>query len=226
MTNVKYKNYNHRLTLHFFIHKTMNGKFQDLLKQAERQAKTTAPQESSVTCSKRAFSSSIEAENFFDRLKQKLLRIKEWNEKSGLSGYELFDADGSLSHRKQAIIGDFIRIALHGSGKYDWVKIQDIFEAPNEIVLTVKPTFDPGEKQSDKNVTSHFFTSDATNNFCIERRENIINFCVIGLNEKTNTQEAEGFIEAARNFATANIGSYFGIQKSEWKTFTENFLNS
>lgn len=196
------------------------------MKQAERQAKTTTPQESSVTCSERAFSNEVEAERFFDGLKQKLLRIKEWNEKSGLSGYELFDADGNLSHRKQAIIGDFIRIALHGSGKYDWVKIQDIFEAPDEIVLTVKPSFDPSEDQSNESVTSHFFTSDATNNFCIERRKNTIYFCVIGLNEKTNTDETAGFIEAARNFATANIGSYFGIQKGEWKNFTENFLET
>lgn len=202
----------------------MNSKFQDLLKQAETQARATTPQQSSVTCSERSFSNDDEAGVFFERLKQKLLRIKDWNEKSGLSGYKLFDAKGNLSHRKQAIVGDFIRIALHGSGKYDWVKILDIFDAPDEIVLTVKPTFNPTEEHTDKSVTSHFFTSDATNNFCVERRGRAINFCVIGLSEKTNTKETDGFIEAARNFATANIGSYFGIQKSEWKTFTESFL--
>ncbi len=201
----------------------MNSKIQDLLKQAESQAEMT-PQESSVTCVNRTFSNDSEAENFFDNLTQKLLCIKEWNAKSGLSSYELFDESGKASHRKQAIIGDFIRLTLHGSGKSDWVKIHDITDAPNEIVLTVKPFFDPTAEQPDETVTSHFFTSDATNNFCVERMDKTINFCVIGLSEKTNTEETKGFVETIRNFAAANIGSYFGIQKAEWKTFCENFL--
>jgi hypothetical protein len=202
----------------------MISKIQNLLEQAERQADNTAPQESSISCASRAFSTVSEAENFLDNLKSKLLHVKKWSEKSGLSSYELFDENGSLSHRKQAIIGDFIRIALHGSGKYDWVKILDIYDSPNEIVLTVKPSFNPTAEETDRNVTSHFFTSEATNNFCVERKENTINFYVIGLSEKTNTGETESFVETVRNFATANIGSYFGIQKSEWKKFCENFL--
>ena len=204
----------------------MSDKIQNLLKQAEMQAKTTTPQESSVACSERRFESETEAKEFLDRLKQKLLRVKEWGEKSGLSSYELFDENGNLSHRKQAIVGDFIRITLHGSGKNDWVKIIDIHDDADEIVLTVQPSFDPTEKQRSENVTSHFFTSDATNNFCVERKEKTLNFCVIGLSEKTNTNEAEGLVETIRNLGVANIGSYFGIQKSEWKTFGENFLNS
>lgn len=203
----------------------MNSKIQDLLKQAESQAEKT-PQQSSVTCVKRDFSIDSEAKDFFDKLRQKLLRIKDWNPKSGLSSYELFDESGSLSHRKQAITGDFIRLTLHGSGKNDWVKIIDIRDAPSEIVLTVKPFFDPTADEPDKKVTSHFFTSEATNNFCLERKEKAINFCVIGLNEKTNTEETKGISETIRNFATANIGSYFGIQKAEWKTFCENFLET
>lgn len=203
----------------------MNSKIQELLRQAEMQAEQT-PQESSVTCVSRTFSSESEAKNFLDDLKQKLLHVKDWSEKSGLSSYELFDESGNLSHRKQAIIGDFIRLTLHGSGKSDWVKILDITDAPDEIVLTVKPCFDPTAEQTDESVTSHFFTSDATNNFCVERREKTINFCVIGLSEKTNTEETNGIIETIRNVATANVGSYFGIQKSAWKTFCENFLNS
>jgi len=203
----------------------MSKKIKDLLKQAEQQAQVT-PQESSVTCVSRLFESESDAEKFLDTLKEKLLRIKEWSEKSGLSSYELFDENGNLSHRKQAIVGDFIRIALHGSGKYDWVKILDITDAPDEIVLTVKPFFDPTEKEIDESTTSHFFTSDATNNFCVEREGNTINFCVIGLSEKTNTEQTTGIVETIRNFATANIGSYFGVQKSVWKTFCENFLET
>jgi hypothetical protein len=46
------------------------------------------------------------------------------------------------------------------------------------------------------------------------------------LNEKTNADETEGVIETARNFATANLGRYLGIQKTQWKTFCENFIEN
>ena len=199
----------------------MSEKIEDLLHQAEQ-----TPQESSITCASRSFSDERQAGEIFEKLKQKLLQIKDWNDKSGISSYKLFDENGNQTHRARAAIGDFIRLALHGSGKYDWVKIIDIYDAPDEIVLTVKPCFDPTEKEVDKAVTSHFFTSDATNNFCIEKRKAEINFCVIGLSEKTNTSETDGMIETIRNAAVANVGSYFGIQKAEWKKFSETFLNS
>lgn len=203
----------------------MNSKIQELLELAELQAEKT-PQESSVTCASRNFSDDSEAENFFGKLKQKLFRIIDWNAKSGLTGYELFDENGSVSHRKQAVIGDFIRLTLHGSGKCDWIKIINIHDAPDEIILTVKPFFDPTSEQTDESVTSHFFTSEATNNFCIERKGKTINFRVIGLNEKTNTEETKSVIETIRNVATANIGSYFGIQKAEWQKLSESFLET
>jgi hypothetical protein len=90
--------------------------------------------------------------------------------------------------------------------------------------VTIKPSHDPTDKDSDKDATSHFFTSDATNNFCLEKRDAVVSFYVIGLSEKTNTDETENLVERARNVAVANIGSYFGIQKGEWKTFCRKFL--
>jgi hypothetical protein len=204
----------------------MSNQIQNLLKQAEQQAKSSVAVDSYVTCSSRTFSTDSEAKNFFAKLKQKLLWIKEWNAESTLTSYELFDASGNVCQRKTAVVGDFIRLSLHGSGKYDWVRILDIHDSPDEIVLTVKPSFNPTKEQTETNVTSHFFTSDATNNFCVERKGKIINLCVIGLNEQTNTEETKNIVETARNFATANIGSCFGIQKAEWKIFCENFLET
>ena len=92
------------------------------------------------------------------------------------------------------------------------------------MVLTVQPTFDPTAKDADKNRTSHFFTSEATNNFCLEKQENKVNIYVIGLSEKPNTQDTGGILETIRNYATANLGHYFGIQEGEWTTFCKNFL--
>jgi hypothetical protein len=52
----------------------------------------------------------------------------------------------------------------------------------------------------------------------------VVSFYVIGLSEKTNTDETESLVGKARNVAVANIGSYFGIQTGEWKTFCKNLL--
>jgi hypothetical protein len=204
----------------------MSNKIENLIAEAERQAKSSAAGTGSVTCSNRVFSTDSEAKLSFANLKQKLLWIDKWNHKSVLTSYELFDGDGNPPERKTASVGDFIRLTLHGSGKYDWVKIIAINHALDETVLTVKPSSDPTAKRSDNQGTSHFFTSEGTNNFCLRNKESMIDFCVIGLNEQTNTAETKNLVEAARNFATANIGSYFGIQKAEWKTFTENFLET
>jgi len=204
----------------------MNNKIQHLLDQAERQTKSSSAAESSVTCSNRVFSTDSEADIFFAKLKQKLLRINEWNGKSVLTSYELFDDSGSSCQRNTATVGDFIRLTLHGSGKYDWVKIIAIDDAFDEIVLTVKPSFNPTEKQTETQATSHFFSSESTNNFCLRRKESTIDFCVVGLDEQTNTEETKNFVETARNFAAANIGYYFGIQKAEWKMFCDNFLET
>jgi hypothetical protein len=204
--------------------KFMNNKIQNLLQQAEQQSETTITGESSKASASRAFSEASKARELFEQLKQKLFRIRNWNNESFLTSFELFDADGNLSSRETAAVGNFIRLSLTGSGKYDWVKIIDIYDADNEAVVTVKPSYDPTENQPDKSSTSHFFTSESTNNFCLELNKETVNFYVIGLSEKTNTNETESLIEKARNVAVANVGSYSGIQTSEWKIFSENFL--
>jgi hypothetical protein len=120
-------------------------------------------------------------------------------------------------------VGDFIRISLPGSGKNDWVKIVEIHDAADEIVLTVQPSSNPTDKE-DNSTTSHFFTNDSTNNFCLQKNGIKLNFYVIGLGEKSNTEDTSGIVETVRNFATANIGHYLGIQKAQWQNFCDNFV--
>lgn len=204
--------------------KIMKSKIQQLLKEAARQARSSETGESSTATASRAFSDVSDAEKLFDDLRQKLFRVRNWNAESAMMGFELFDENGNICDRESAVVGDFIRLSMVGGGKYDWVKIIEIMDEANEAVVTVKPSYNPIENEPDRNKTSHFFTDDSTNNFCLERNDGSVNFYVIGLSEKTNTDETENFIETIRNVAVANIGSYFGIQKAEWKTFCENFL--
>ena len=202
----------------------MNSKIQSLLEKAAAIANSSDEKMSSVALARRNFATAAEAEKAFDKFHRKLFQIKRWNADLGLSSFELFDEDGNLCDRETAAVGDFIRITLTGSGKSDWVKIIRIDQLPDEIILTVKPSYNPTETTSDKSVTSHFFTDESTNNFCLQKTNGALNFYVIGLDEKSNTQDTNNIIEIARNVATANLGHYLGIQKGEWTTFCTNFL--
>jgi len=201
----------------------MYSKIQNLLEQAAAQAESSTAEVSSVTNATRNCSSETEAKNVFQRLIQKLFNIEQWNAESNLSSFALFDENGFAKMEKIAAVGDFIRITLPGSGKNDWVKIVEIHDAADEIVLTVQPSPNPTDKE-DNSTTSHFFTNDSTNNFCLQKNGIKLNFYVIGLGEKSNTEDTSGIVETVRNFATANIGHFLGIQKAQWQNFCDNFV--
>lgn len=198
----------------------MSSKTSNCLKKAKSEEN-----ESSITSAKKTLLSEAEAGGAFSILKTKILSIQQWNEHGSLSTYELFDEAGNSLKTDEIFPGVFIRIWLKGSGKYDWVKVIDIFEAEDEFVITVQPTYDPTEENPDKNLTSHFFTSELTNNFCIVRNFKTVTFYVVGLDEKLNTNKTENTLETVRNIG-AKLGSYLGIQKGEWERFSEGFINS
>lgn len=201
----------------------MYSKIQNLLEQAAAQAESSTAEVSSVTNATRNCSSETEAKNVFQRLIQKLFNIEQWNAESNLSSFALFDENGFAKMEKIPAVGDFIRISLPGSGKDDWVKIVEIHDAADEIVLTVQPSSNPTDKE-DNSTTSHFFTNDSTNNFCLQKKGIELNFYVIGLGEKSNIKDTSGIVETVRNFATANIGHFLGIQKAQWQNFCDNFV--
>ena len=189
-----------------------------------RQAEAFPTGESSISCAERAFSDEAEAANFFTQLERYLLDISHWNDKSDLSSYQLFEADGRPANDPTLKSQEFIRIRLAGSGKSDWVGIEDIYKADDELVITVRPTYDPTQDPQQTGKVSHFFWNEATNNFCAVRKNSNIAFYVIGLNEKENLGHTEGTFETIRNAAVANFGYYLGIQKIEWTKFCKSFL--
>jgi hypothetical protein len=200
----------------------MNRKIDELLKAAEAQKNSPEAGKSSVTRATREFGDEPQAENAFRKLREKLFDINRWETDSGVSAFQLFDENGNALEQARAETGFFVRIKLPGSGKADWVKIKEIRDAETEAIITVQPCFDPTEK--DRETTSHFFESDATNNFCLGKDGAKLSFYVIGLNEKANVNESDGLLETVRNVAVAYTG-WLGFQKIEWKTFCENFLN-
>ena len=198
----------------------MSGKIQNLLEQANY----SAAEDSSVNQAKRNLRSEAEAKDFFVRKRGELLNIDKWNAHSTPSDYELFVESGAAAGARTIEVGKFIRIKVAASGKPDWVKAVDIYDAPDEFVLTVQPSYDPTADSPDRTETSHFFKSEATNNFCLLRDDESVSLYVVGLNEKANVKEAGGPIEALRNVATANFGYYLGLQKAMWTEFCARFM--
>ena len=199
----------------------MTSRTRELLQQTE----DLPEDEFSITHADRDFSDRHSAEAFFKKLKRRLVDLANWNANAGLSSYELFDANGLPAEDQRLKKGCFLAITLHGSGKSDWVRVENIFESDDEIVITVSPTFDPTADPVETGKVSHFFSADATNNFCAFVENACASIYVIGLNERLNAGHASGTVEKLRNTIVANVGYYLGIQKAEWAKFCESFLS-
>lgn len=194
-------------------------KTDELLKRTEK-----IPNQSSVSSAEKIFGNEQDAKKVFIALKTLILKIDEWNAHSLISTFALFDASGKQIEHGTLAAGLFIRIALTGSGKYDWIRIEKFHETADEFIVTVKPSFDPTDENRDEKTISHFFTDESTNNFCICRKDKSVAFYVIGLDEKMNTSETGGALETVRNVAV-NFGTYLGIQSGEWEKFSNHFLS-
>ena len=198
----------------------MSDKTDNLLRRAEADTE----EKTSIASAERKFNDQADAEEAFLQRCEKLLQIDSWNSYSGVASFALLDENGGRAEARPAKIGDFLSIKLPATGKVDWVKVINIYKGADEIILTVQPTYNPTEDAPDKSVTSHFFTADSTNNFCLQLNGDVLKMYVIGLNEISNTKDTSNVIESARNFATANLGHFLGVQKMEWTTFCRNFL--
>jgi hypothetical protein len=196
----------------------MKYKTDDLMEQARLDES-----HSSFSSAEKTFANEAEAAEVFSILRTKLFDIDEWNAHSMLSSFKLFDEGGQALETTKLAVGVFLQISLKGTMKYDWVRVIDIFDAAEEFIITVGPTYDPTGEKPDKTLTSHFFTDESTNNFCLLKRPNKIGLYVIGLNEKMNSQDTTGTLETVRN-AAVNLGSYLGVQRGEWEKFCHHLL--
>ena len=189
-------------------------------------ANSASESDTSLNLAKRRFLEEQAAAKFFESTRIKLFRIGEWKKNSSVTDYDLFNENGDEINGEPVSVGTFVRIALYGSGKYDWVRVISVSDESDEVVISVKPSYDPTQRPADVNTVSHFFGPEASNNFCLQRDEKTVAFYVIGLNEHQNTKFTDGLIESARNAAVANVGYYSGLQKSVWKEFCSSFLST
>jgi hypothetical protein len=181
--------------------------------------------DTSLNKAERTLPSRDEAVGLFRKVKNKLRNVEQWSEHSGVSYFAVFDETGDQPGDHEVKEGRFIRIQLPGTGMYDWVRVENVHETDEEMVVTVRPTHDPTAEPVDKEVISHFFAPTATNNFCALLRGNTVGAYVIGTGEKQNTSDTSGILETVRNAAVANLGSYLGLQSAEWTKFCNSLLS-
>jgi hypothetical protein len=172
-----------------------------------------------------SFESDAEALSFFKLASQRLLHVNQWHELAGkaTAQFQLRDDEGKAVDR-EARKGDYFQIDIPAPGSvtgggYDWVRIEDIVEEENNLVITVRPCSNPQNKDKD---TAHFFSSDSSSSFVVKKEGKKVTAGVYGRNEKPNAG-TEKIIDKIRNTAVA-IGAITGFSKLQWKSLVNGIV--
>jgi hypothetical protein len=173
-----------------------------------------------------------DARKLFVIARNRLLDVNNWDKVSGAlsAKFRLTDNKGFEVDRT-AEKDDYFKIALPAPGPaegkgFDWVKIEAIEEksdtsGPYESIgIRVRPASDP--TQNGENV-AHFFDSDATSTFLVERHDKKVTASVFGRNEKPNTKETDKVVDKIRN-AVVGAGAIAGLSNVQWKNLITGLI--
>ncbi len=171
-----------------------------------------------------------EAKQLFEKGCRNLLNVNKWQQLAGSlsASFDLTDGHGKKVYRA-AQKGDYFRINLPAPGNesghgYDWVRVEEIVKeltdgTTQSVIMQVRPAQHPAEQHSE---SSHFFTSDATSSFCVERKSKTVSAAVHGRNEKPNTHSG-GWLNKIRN-AVIGFLAMLGMNKPQWKALVKGIL--
>jgi hypothetical protein len=153
----------------------------------------------------------------FERSKGKLFDVDKWSGLPGInSTFELYDAAGRKAAAPHPREGDFIKVILPGLPLDNWVQVISVREDDALAEFTVQPSPPPAEETEE---VKHFFTSEATSTFRVERQGNKLVGSEIGKQEKPNNQEESSGARAVVNTLVAE-GGWAGFQKLQWEKVT------
>jgi hypothetical protein len=176
--------------------------------------------------------STNEAKERFEKAKQNLLHVNQWESLAG-TGSARFQVVDNLGNDVNYLVkqGNYLRISIPiipgspaGNGD-DWVIVELIEELNNPdheyISMRVRPTIPP--RLNEQKEVAHFFDPHATSTFTIERKGLFVKASVIGRNEKPNTH-THGITARIRNFFVA-LGAVLGFNKPQWKSLAKGLVN-
>lgn len=173
--------------------------------------------------------STVQAEQLYNLLRQRLLDINNWGvmAKLPLSSFKLFNATGRAADR-QAQEGDFIRIDIPGPGTktgkgYDWVIVESITEQQDADYavssLRVRPC--PHPLNPDESI-AHFLGPQATSTFHVKLSGNTISAEEHGRNEMVNIY-TNHVLDNIRN-AIVGLCAKVGFAYPQWKSLVTGML--
>ena len=172
--------------------------------------------------SHQTFSDEEAAIRAFEKSKTKLFQVEQWSELPGLtSRFELYNSRGERYEADKPQVGDFIRILLPVPTPENWVKVTDVQEHQDVAEFTVHPSKDPRESEED---VEHFFVDEASSNFKVERKGNVIYAYEIGKNEGINNQGKEAGERDVLNTLLSE-GGWMLFQEMQWKKLTRYLVH-
>lgn len=191
--------------------------------EAEQQAPAQYGGAANDVISELVLEKQSDAAAYFENMKKSFLNINGWYSLCGekFSNFQVCDSEGNAIEKPE--VGCTIKIFTgtkneDGDG-CDWVRIVEFSDHSNEVCFTVRPCSAP-VNNCDK--TAHFYKSEATNTFGIRLEGNKVIACVLGRNEKINT-ESDSLANSIRNAVVALGGLIFG-STNQWKALTDSLV--
>lgn len=177
------------------------------------------------------FPDEAAAKAAFARSREKLFAVDAWSRLPGInSTFELYDAAGRKSAAARPQPGDYIKVILPGLPLENWVQVIHVREedpVPEFAVreedqlaeFTVRPCQAPEQQAGDSAEVKHFFSSEATSTFRVERLGATLRASEIGHNEKPNNQHEASGARTVVNTLVAE-GGWAGFQALQWGKLT------
>lgn len=169
-----------------------------------------------------------DAKVFYTKVREKLRSIKQWSDISGMASFQLTDSQGRDINDRAPLKGDHIKINTPGPGNaagggFDWVRVEEIElredEDYEEFAFRVRPAHNPMTGDGE---TAHFYSSDATSSFVINRKGNTVTVEVHDRNTKTN-EESTSPVDIVRNKVTGIVG-LIAFSKIQWQSLTDGLI--
>ena len=171
------------------------------------------------------------AKLFYNKVKDRLLNVKDWHKATGILSARFYILDSSGKEVGRAVQkNDYLKIDIPGPGSkegegYDWVQVEELNEIDEDniqsIGFRVRPCSNPF---SEKNETAHFYDEKATSNFIVTRERSEVRVTIIDRNIKPNTQ-AELLTDKIRD-TVAGITAIGIFSKIQWQQLAEGLLSN
>lgn len=171
-----------------------------------------------------------ESIQIYEKACARLLNPSEWKQLCGILSASFVVVAGTNEEIKRPLQQhDLIRIDIVGPGPvagegYDWVQVEmlslnNINTAEESLSLTLRPTHKPGETSDS---TAHFFSSEATSTFVIQRIGRSVIVEYFGRNEVSNLNNV-GLFDSVRNTVAA-AQARLGFSHMQWSALIKGLL--